>query len=307
MIQAQALIGKNVIRALSFWVVGFKACKVFGGVGKFGRLKNMAHRLLQVRFRRMGENSPHFKIIDVLAKKITHQQNRAYDLDVLRQSITLAFLKKHLPVNSLCPNSMVCVIGDGFASMTALLLASQSAGRVVLINLSKTLLVDLWYLRLWMGAEIFEKSVDLVSDESGLNHAMKIEPSKCGMGRIIAIQAAHHELLQKDPVDLAINTASMQEMNPAVIEAYFRDLRAISKRRELFFYSCNREEKILPDGTVTRFSEYPWHAKDQIIVDALCPWHQEWYILSSRLFLDPMTVLLGIDWRLCTDRSLIFP
>jgi hypothetical protein len=66
-------------------------------------------------------------------------------------------------------------------------------------------------------------------------------------------------------------------MDPPIIEAYFRDLRAISKRRELFFYSCNREEKILPDGTVTRFSEYPWHAKDQIIVDALCPWHQETY------------------------------
>lgn len=263
---------------------GFQGLQGFGELDKSSHLVNLIHRLLQTRFSRIRDKFSHFKEIDILAKKIARQQNRIYNLDVLRQVFALAFLKNHLSAASLCGDAKVCVIGDGFATMTTLLLASQSAGRVVLINLTKTLLVDLWYLRLWMGPDIFETSVDFVTDENGLNHAMTKTTNETGMGRLIAIQAKHHELIQKCPIELVINIASMQEMNPPVIEAYFSDLRAISERQKLFFYNCNREEKILPDGTTTRFSEYPWHAKDRIIVDELCPWYQEIYSYKPPIY-----------------------
>jgi hypothetical protein len=179
----------------------------------------------------------------------------------------------------------VCVIGDGFALMTALLLGSDSANRVVLINLTKTLLVDLWYLKLWMGEEAFESSVDLVTDEEGLLRALA-KPMTMGR-RVVAIQASDHRLLRQCPVDIALNIASMQEMNPPVIAAYFDDMRAITSQRNLVFYCCNREEKMLPDGTVIRFAAYPWHEADQILVDGLCPWHQFYYVLRPPFFYRP--------------------
>jgi hypothetical protein len=78
-------------------------------------------------------------------------------------------------------------------------------------------------------------------------------------------------------MSLAVNIVSMQEMNPPVIAAYFADLRAVAAKSSLLFYCCNREEKFLPDGTVTRFVDYPWHSDDEVMVDELCPWHREYY------------------------------
>ena len=191
----------------------------FGGSEKPHRgLRRGLNYLLQHRFRQIGAVFPEFKALDSRASEITVQQGRAYDLDVLRQVLTLAFLNTKVP-NKLTLKTTCCVIGDGFASMTALSLASGTVGRVVLINLTKTLLVDLWYLKLWMGAEIFESSVDLVTDESGLTRALaKPAANKTG-GRVIAIQASNHELLRYCPVDIALNIASMQEMNPPVTTA----------------------------------------------------------------------------------------
>ena len=151
---------------------GFEGLQGFGGGEKSCRgLRSLVHRLFQRKYRRMGIQFPQFPFIDTLAYEITSRQGRAYDFDTLRQSLTLAFLKNHVP-NALSPQATACVIGDGFASMTALLLASGSASRIVLINLTKTLLVDIWYLKLWMGAEAFESSVDLVTDEDSLAHAL---------------------------------------------------------------------------------------------------------------------------------------
>ena len=96
----------------------------------------------------MGKCFPSFYHIDREAKSITTKQNRHYDLDVLRQTLSVSLLQKTIPA-ALTSSSMACVIGDGFASMTSLLLATQSAGCVVLVNLTKTLLVDLWYLKLY--------------------------------------------------------------------------------------------------------------------------------------------------------------
>ena len=45
----------------------------------------------------------------------------------------------------------------------------------------------------------------------------------------------------------------------------------------LAFYCCNREEKRLPDGTITRFADYPWRGSDRVLVDERCPWHQRHY------------------------------
>jgi hypothetical protein len=83
--------------------------------------------------------------------------------------------------------------------------------------------------------------------------------------------------MQKCPIDMVINIASMQEMDPPIVSSYFDNIRALSRVRKLLFYCCNRQEKKLPDGTISRFADYPWGDDDQIIVDSLCPWHQNYY------------------------------
>ena len=76
----------------------------------------------------------------------------------------------------------------------------------------------------------------------------------------------------------------MQEMDPQIIEEYFNDLRSVVANNEMYFYCANREEKLLPDGTVTRFSEYPWLIEDEVKIDELCPWHQFYYALMPPFY-----------------------
>lgn len=256
------------------------------GFGQNRRRRTFPFRLLeqlfQKRFREMSRVG--FDSLDKLAADITKKQNRTYDLDVLRQALTLYFIKDQEPeVFSL--ESVGCVIGDGFASMTSLLIASKSAGHVVLVNLTKTLLVDLWYLKIWLGDERFNESVDLVTNAEELAESLeKPVAGITGSGRVIAIQAKDHELLSQCPLTFALNIVSMQVMDPHIISAYFDDLRASTSLDRILFYCCNREEKYLPDGTVTRFSDYPWSSEDTLLTDELCPWHQQYYTSKPPFF-----------------------
>jgi putative sugar O-methyltransferase len=258
----------------------------FGGSSKkLTGLRFLLTKLLQKKFRRFADSYEKFAFIDRLAREITNKQQREYDLDVLRQALTISFLDQKVG-ESLNHKSTLCVIGDGFASMAALLLASKSAGCIVLINLTKTLLVDLWYLKLWMGADKFESAVDLIVNDEDIPLVLEKRSRFAGEGtqQIIAIQASDHYLMKKFPIDMVINIASMQEMNPQTIASYFDDMRDIAKNKKLLFYCCNREEKILPDGTVTKFRDYPWHLSDEILFEGLCPWHQQYYSTRPPFF-----------------------
>jgi hypothetical protein len=252
---------------------GFEGLQGFGGHHRAAWHRELFHKILQRRFRRMAEGLPFFPAADAAAAGIAAAQGRDYDLDLLRQALTVAFLKAKVP-GRLGPQATVCVIGDGLASMSSLLLSLGLARRVLLVNLSKTLLVDLWYLRQWMGAEAFAQRVSLASgiDDFGA-------PISSGAGELLAIEATRQSLLGRLDFHLAINIASMQEMDPPVIAGYFAALRVASARVAggTAFYCCNREEKILPDGTVTRIGDYPWREDDEVLVDELCPWHQVFY------------------------------
>ena len=252
---------------------GFEGLQGFGGYGKSSTLFSFLENYLQTPYRKMGGKS--FFLLEKWAKEIVNKQQRRYDLDVLRQALTISFLGEKLP-NLLSNNSVGCIIGDGFASMTTLLLASKSAHTIVLINLKKTLLVDLWYLKLWLGEDAFDASINLCGNKQELLNAFA-KPIKDFGVKVIAIEAMNHSLLSYAPIDYVINIASMQEMNPSVIAEYFDDLRKVAKSRKVVFYCANRKEKQLPDGTVTKFTEYPWRQSDEVIAEGLCPWHQNYY------------------------------
>ncbi len=236
---------------------------------KYTGLRRIAHSLLQIPFDRMGRRFSDFNSVNNVAKHILDSQDKGYSLDVLRQVITLAYLNDKKVIKD---NGLSCVIGDGYAMMTSLLLKS-SHQRVVLVNLTKTLLMDLWQLKLLLGSE-FDADVVLITDKDSMLRIVSETEKK---PVVIAIKAENHQLIQLCPIDLTINIASMQEMNPEFIVEYFIDISIAAKKRSGFFYCCNREEKTLPDGTMVNFEEYPWNLADEILEDELCPWHQKHY------------------------------
>ena len=91
---------------------------------------------------------------------------------------------------------------------------------------------------------------------------------------MIVLEAEKCELINKLPISLFINIASMQEMDMPVIQKYFEYMRTSTV--ESYFYCCNREEKTLFDGSVIRFSDYPWDEEERIIIDEPCPWYQQY-------------------------------
>lgn len=250
-----------------------KGIEGFGGCAPpYGLLSAAAHRLLQARYRRMAVGS-HFRRIDVIARQMTEAQGKAYDLDVLRQALSAAFLAERLAV----PWPLVAVIGDGFASLATLLLASGLARQVILVNLNRTLLVDAVYFqkcRHWQA----DLTMALAESGRGLDRVLS-EGTRCAL-----LPAASHEALRVAPIDLFVNIASMQEMNPSVTAGYFSDMRCVARAGRAWFYCCNREQKTLPDGTISSFAEYPWSPSDEILVDELSPWHQEYYELRPPFY-----------------------
>ena len=45
-------------------------------------------------------------------------------------------------------------------------------------------------------------------------------------------------------------------MNLDVVSNYFKIIKSIINGS--YLYSCNQEEKELPDGTITKKKDYPW-------------------------------------------------
>lgn len=261
----------------------FKGLQGFGGNQKpYSGLNKIFHYVFQLRYRYLSKNKFGYLFNESKAKDITKSQDRAYDLDVLRQVNTMSLLEKYIPASAENTKKNALVIGDGFATMTSLLFGNPRIQNVYLINLSKTLMVDLWYLKLWMGDDLFSSSVRMINSDSDL--ASINDEHDLNHCKINVIQAKNHELLKKCPIDIAINIASMQEMNPDTISDYFSDLRYIASRRKVMFYCCNREEKKLPDGTLIRFNEYPWNENDKILIDELCPWHQHYYSIKPPFY-----------------------
>lgn len=234
---------------------------------RHSRLKGIVHHLLQEPYRRHGRGLPLFPLDERAGAEIAAAQNRNYNLDILRQVVTLAFLRQHVPEAVAGNEGFTVVIGDGFGTFSSLMLKRAPQARVVMINLPQVLLADVLYLRRCCP----DVHVALVENEAQLQAAMA-DPSL----RAIALCARHYDLLRAIPMGLAVNIVSMQEMDLPIIGGYFEAMRH-SARPWPAFYCCNREEKALPNGTVTRFRDYPWQPDDRILVNELCAWNQDYY------------------------------
>lgn len=175
-------------------------------------------------------------------KMIAVRHNRLFDFDCVKQVLALDKILKNIPTKI----RSVCIIGDGYGYLMSLVRAVFPDVFIVCINLKEILDIDEQYYRM-------------------------INPND---SKVVFTDAKDYARIKDYHINLFINIVGMQEMNPPVIAKYFEYMRA-SKATNKYFYCCSRREKVLPDGTVTKFSDYPWE-NSEILLDELCPWYQEY-------------------------------
>lgn len=182
-----------------------------------------------------------------------------FDLAMMRQVLTLSLINEYLPLDQIY--EPIVIIGDGYGAMTSLVYQCLPQSKVVVVNLTQMLLADLIYTR-----KAFPNiNICLARDADEYQSALANDKTS-----VIGVCASDSTIIGQGRVGLAINIASMQEMNPPVIADYFASLRDAPGPATLF-YCCNRIEKVLPDGTVVKFEDYPWRTDDRVLVDELCP------------------------------------
>ena len=209
-------------------------------------------------FRRFGAGFGSLNDCERIGRLIAGRQNRSYNYDMLRQSLTLALVQNYVDLKD--PEECNLVIGDGYGVMTSLLLMMTPERRTIAANLTKPLLLDLIYI----SQAIPDVRLALVSNEDEMRAALADDRI-----RLIAVRADDAPIIAEAAIGLAVNIVSMQEMDLPVISEYFRVLRG-NKAERTAFYCCNRLFK------VTDFEDYPWRENDRVLHDSSCPWSQ-WY------------------------------
>ncbi|MDA1091436.1 MAG: putative sugar O-methyltransferase, partial [Proteobacteria bacterium] len=239
---------------------------VLGSVStKRGLFYSAAHWILQAPFRHMGRHLKDFPECQRLGRLVARRQGRQFTHDMVRQTLSLAVIRQHADITS--EGSCNLIIGDGYGVMTSLIMLASPLRKAIAVNLTRSLLLDLIYI----GKAVPDAGLALVRNPEDLAQALERPDIS-----LIAVQADNAPMIENAPIGIAVNVHSMQEMDPPVIEGYFRILRANAADRTLF-YCCNKRVKKLMDGTEARFDSYPWHADDEILVDDISPWSQLFY------------------------------
>lgn len=220
--------------------------------------RNVLHYLLQRPLCRFASAYRDFADCEHLGRLVAARQGRQFNYDMLRQVFALALIRHHLTLGA--PGDCNLVIGDGYGVMAALLMLHAPHRRTIVVNLTKPLLLDLTHVR----QAVPGTRLALVTNADDMRAALSDDTI-----RLVGVRADDAATLHEAPIGLAVNIASMQEMDPPVVDRYFRVLRR-NKARQTAFYCCNKLVK------VSKFHDYPWRAEDRILHDSLCHWAQ-WY------------------------------
>ena len=225
----------------------------FDGLGSWtpykSKLHAAGHWLFQRPLRKMGRRYSHFERLLDRGHRIADSQQRQFDLSMMRQVLTIAFLRHYFP---LLLDEPVLVIGDAYGMMASL------------VHLSAHLPVIVCNLRPCLDEDI------------------RCFQQACGddaLRALVPVEAHNKRALRDSQFGLAINIASFQEMNLSVIHEYLD----IVREKKAFLYCCNRLEKTLPDGSVIRWQDY-WKPEDRFIINEPCPWHQYYYSLMPPFY-----------------------
>lgn len=196
--------------------------------------------------------------------RISKKMGLAFSSDCFKQILSLELIMQYLPLLGK-KKYRVLIIGDGYGFMAALIKEIFPASTIFTIDLGKVLLFQTVYNQLAHPTKEHRMIDDLKDDH---DHP------------IVYCTAENRNQLQRwKDIDIAINIASMQEMNSSEIRHYFDTMRSIMSPNNLF-YCCNREKKILMGGEISELRQYPYLAEDAHYIDEYCPWYK--YYLTLR-------------------------
>lgn len=229
----------------------------FGAVSQLNTLaKVFSWGTILLYMIRLQHRAELFKLISV-SRDICRQMGISYTYDCFRQMCSLRLIEEFLPSKK----KFTCVvIGDGYGFFSCLVKAIFPECRIILVDLGKTLLFQSFH-----GQRCFPSSKHYLL---GADNEWDIDEADFIYSPAERIQDLTHL-----NVHWAVNIASMQEMNVATVDQYFTFLRTTLVVDNLF-YCCNRAEKVMPGGEVSRFYDYPWDPDDDHLVEAFCPWYK---------------------------------
>jgi hypothetical protein len=235
----------------------------------------LLHRALQFPLLSYGRHYKSFRSTWRAGRRIARVQGRVFDVDDLRAVLSLSCARHYAELDA-SNSDAIAIIGDGYGRIANLVLATLPKTLVVLVNLQPSLEMDLAAVRL-----AHPRVRILAPDRAGDVEALPADL------KVIALPAEKAHLLQQLKIGGAFNTSSMQEMDLAAIRNYFHLLRT-TRGAATWFYCANAVEKRWVDGTVIRFADYPWSARDRVLLDEICPWaHRAYQIKPPRYFEHP--------------------
>lgn len=172
----------------------------------------------------------------------------------------VALLAFNFVCSRLKPNDQtICVIGDGATNFVSLCFSSKkSFKKIFSVNLPEVHLVETEML---IRAGLGEDEIMVLAEDKSLEDFFSAKQ------RIGILPAQKAKILKGLNIDVFVNISSMQEMTTEAINSYFDVIKGTNS----FFYCCNRKEKVLPDGSVSRFDQYPWGTPKFLIYEK-CPW-----------------------------------
>ncbi len=199
-----------------------------------------------------------------LAFKICKKMGFYFSFDVFKQVCSLALINQKLSPGMKERRLNFLMIGDGYGFLSSLVKTVYPNSTIVLIDMGKTLLFQSFYCQRVHPASS-HRSV-LEKDKFNLNS------NDCNYD-FIYCPTEYLQEVSKIKFDIAINIASMQEMNYDTISRYFSFMRT-NLNKDNLFYCCNREFKKLVGGEMIKFDEYPWIKDDKFLIDGYCPWYK---------------------------------
>ena len=228
----------------------------FGQYKELNRFSEMYHKVMQdFVFGKGLKKIREYKLI----KKYYGKFNRQLESDVIRHIYTFNLLNRY----KILKNN-VAVIGDGKANFILGSKIINPSLKLFSINLPEILINDLLIL---MKSNLFiSEEICLVKNNTDLDKDSV---------KLFLIPANKSNLLSSKKIDLFVNLASFQEMNYEQINNYFN----IIKSNKSYLYNCNREEKILPDGKIIKYDNYPFD-NAEILFKEECDWHKKIYLTS---------------------------
>ena len=215
-------------------------------------LVHLNHRRELIRLRKM-------------AVKVCDMAGLAPTFTVFIQVCHLALVMRYLPDHMHQKRLHIVMIGDGSGVLSALVKFAFPNSTIIMVDIGQSLLYQAYHL---------QKAYPDCTHELGFIDAIRFR--ELDDIDFVFCPTEHLEALERFKFDIAINNASMQEMNASTIERYFAFLRKCFRPNNIF-YCCNRESKILPGGEVSEILKYPWRDDDRYLVDGYCPWYKYYF------------------------------